>query len=169
MGRRRSSDFTTEGFYTAASCALDIDWCLHDGMQVPMRPCSKNPPAWDTHLFGPAYGNCNRFSSPKPKNRNAASHCGNGALFPITREPPKQAETPPYRKDVLSSQLDVNKLEDVRSPQHASFNSDAYSRTGNDSITASVFWGKQIRQIWACIPKKYVKRANNLRSKSMKW
>jgi hypothetical protein len=92
---------------------------MHDCMQLPIAPVhapmSKNPAAWDTHIFGPAYGNCNRGASPKPRPIRAAIHMGNGALFPIANNPPRLAGTPPYRKEVLGSPLDVSKLEDVRS------------------------------------------------------
>lgn len=88
-------------------------------LQIPLAPQqrgSNHPPAWDTHVFGPAFGNCNRGPSPVAPQRHRNIHVGNGALFPLPQQSHSKSPKRPYEQAVLGNAHDISKLEEVNSP-----------------------------------------------------
>ena len=90
-------------------------------VQAPIAPHPpvtnpQHPPAWDTHLFGPAHGDFNHKPSQRrlsPKSKLKALHAGNGALFPLHNHAAKTAAPTPYEQRSANDAADVSNLEQV--------------------------------------------------------
>ena len=92
----------------------DVNFVVQVPLAPPTASLAHHPPAWDTHMFGPAYGNCNRGVCRLPSQKEKAIHVGNGALFPLRDHAAKPHSPPPYKRIELDHAQDVCKLEEAR-------------------------------------------------------